>query len=52
LPALALVAVASVFTAPLGAKAAHRLPVKKLKRIFAGMLYVLAIYMLMKGINS
>lgn len=52
LPALVLIAIASVFTAPLGAKAAHSLPVKKLKRIFACMLYALAIYMLMKGINS
>jgi uncharacterized membrane protein YfcA len=52
LPALMLIAIASVFTAPLGAKAAHSLPVKKLKRIFACMLYALAIYMLMKGINS
>jgi uncharacterized membrane protein YfcA len=52
LPALGLIAVASVFTAPLGAKAAHNLPVKKLKRVFAGMLYALAIYMFLKGINA
>jgi uncharacterized membrane protein YfcA len=34
----------------LGAKAAHMLPVKKLKRIFGSVLYVLAVYMFYKGI--
>ena len=34
LPALGVIAVASFFTAPLGAKAAHALPVGKLKRVF------------------
>ncbi|MDS1142024.1 sulfite exporter TauE/SafE family protein [Pusillimonas sp. SM2304] len=52
LPALGLIAIASIFTAPLGAKAAHGLPVKKLKRVFAIMLYALAIYMFLKGINA
>ena len=42
LPALAAIVAASVLTAPLGAKAAHRLPVAKLKRI----LYTLGIRML------
>ena len=50
LPALAIIAMCSVITAPLGAKAAHNLPVKKLKRVFASMLYLLAAYMLFKGI--
>ena len=50
LPALAVIASCSFFTAPFGAKAAHRLPVGKLKRIFASILYVLAAYMLYKGI--
>lgn len=50
LPGLALIGGASVFTAPIGAKAAHGLPVKKLKRIFASLLYVLALYMLVKGV--
>ena len=45
LPALAAIVAASVLTAPLGAKLAHRLPVKKLKRIFAFFLYILAIRM-------
>jgi len=35
----------SVLTAPLGAKLAHRLPVKKLKRIFALLLYALGVRM-------
>ena len=49
LPALLVIAICSVLTAPLGAKAAHKLPVKKLKRIFAMTLYALAAYMLWKG---
>ncbi len=52
LPALAVIALASVLTAPLGAKAAHNLPVKKLKRVFASILYVLAAYMLWKGLQG
>lgn len=52
LPALGVIALASVFTAPLGARAAHGLPVRKLKRIFASLLYVLAIYMFMKGLRA
>ncbi|WBY02320.1 sulfite exporter TauE/SafE family protein [Ramlibacter tataouinensis] len=50
LPALAVIALASVSTAPLGARAAHALPVARLKRIFASILYVLAAYMLYKGL--
>jgi uncharacterized membrane protein YfcA len=52
LPALGVIAVCSVSTAPLGAKAAHKLPVKQLKRVFASILYVLAAYMLYKGLSS
>ena len=52
LPALAVVASGSVLTAPLGARAAHALPVKKLKRLFAALLYVLAAYMLYKGLSQ
>jgi uncharacterized membrane protein YfcA len=51
-PALAVIALCSVFTAPLGAKAAHSLPVKQLKRVFAIVLYLLAAYMLYKGLSS
>lgn len=50
LPALLTIAAASVLTAPLGARVAHRLNVTQLKRIFAVLLYVLAVYMLYKGI--
>lgn len=39
LPALAGVVLASILTAPLGAKLAHRLPVSQLKRLFAILLY-------------
>ena len=52
LPALGVIAVCSVMTAPLGAQAAHKLPVKQLKRAFASILYVLAAYMLYKGFTS
>jgi uncharacterized membrane protein YfcA len=49
LPALALIAASSVTMAPLGARTAHRLPVQKLRRIFAVLLYLLAAYMLWKA---
>jgi len=52
LPALAVVAFCSFLTAPLGARAAHSIPVGKLKRVFASILYVLAAYMLYKGLSS
>lgn len=52
LPGLVVVAAASVFTAPLGAKAAHALPVKLLKKVFASILYVLAAYMAYKGLTA
>ena len=52
LPALGVIALCSVMTAPLGAQAAHRLPVKQLKRTFAVILYGLAAYMLYKGLTS
>lgn len=42
LPALAWIVAASVLTAPLGAKAAHRTPVGALKKIFAVFLFLLA----------
>ena len=52
LPALVVIAIASVFMAPVGAKVAHSLDVKRLKRIFACVLYVLAAYMLYKGLTA
>ena len=48
LPAMAAITVTSVLFAPLGAIAAHRLPTALLKRIFAVLLYVLAVRMLVK----
>jgi uncharacterized membrane protein YfcA len=52
LPGLAIIALCSVFTAPLGARAAHALPVSRLKRVFASILYMLAVYMLYKGLTT
>lgn len=52
LPALAVVALGTVFTAPLGARAAHALPVPRLKRIFGGLLFALAAYMFHRGITG
>jgi uncharacterized membrane protein YfcA len=52
LPALAVIASASVVFAPLGARAAHAMNVRQLKRVFALMLYLLAAYMLNKAIRG
>jgi uncharacterized membrane protein YfcA len=45
LPALAVIAVASMWTAPWGARLTHRLPVGKLKKIFAALLFAIAVRM-------
>ncbi len=50
LPALLVIASCSVLTAPIGARVAHRMPVAKLKKVFAFVLYGLAAYMLWKGL--
>jgi uncharacterized membrane protein YfcA len=52
LPALVVVALASVTMAPMGARAAHALDVRQLKRAFAVLLYLLAAYMLYKGLQG
>jgi uncharacterized membrane protein YfcA len=52
LPGLIAVALTSVLAAPLGARAAHALDTRPLKRIFALMLYALAGYMLYKGMRA
>ena len=52
LPGLVVIASCSVFMAPVGASAAHKLPVKQLKRAFASVLYLLAAYMLYKGFTA
>jgi uncharacterized membrane protein YfcA len=46
LPALALVVATSMLAAPLGARLAHRLPVKRLRTLFALLLYAFAVRML------
>jgi uncharacterized membrane protein YfcA len=51
-PALIVLALFSVSTAPLGAKLAHRLPVKALKRVFAYLLFALAAYMSYKAYRA
>ena len=52
LPALVLISATSVLLAPLGARAAHALDVRLLKRVFAVLLYLLAGYMLHKGLAA
>jgi uncharacterized membrane protein YfcA len=52
LPALVTIAVASMLTAPLGARFAHALDTKRLKQIFALLLFALAGYMLYRGIRA
>jgi uncharacterized protein len=46
LPALIGISISSVFTAPFGARLAHKLPVATLKRTLAVMLYLLGLRML------
>jgi uncharacterized membrane protein YfcA len=45
-PALAGIVAASILTAPLGVRLAHHLPVERLKRVFALLIYVVATRML------
>ncbi len=52
LPALFVIASASVLTAPLGARVAHAMDVGRLKKVFALLLYGLAAYMLHKGFSA
>ena len=51
-PALLIIAVASMLMAPMGARLAHGLPVKLLRQLFALLLLALALYMLYKGLVS
>ncbi|MFM2210188.1 MAG: hypothetical protein RIQ96_1831 [Pseudomonadota bacterium] len=46
LPALVIISAASVTLAPIGARAAHRMDIKPLKRVFAFVLYALAVWFL------
>ena len=52
MPALVIIAATSVLMAPLGVRTAHALPVAKLKRAFAAVLFCLAGYMLWKALSS
>jgi uncharacterized membrane protein YfcA len=52
LPGLAVIGLCTIFTAPMGARLAHKLPVLKLKRGFALLLFMLASYMLYRGLYS
>ena len=45
LPALAGIVLGSVLTAPLGARTAHRMPIRPLKKVFALLLFALALRM-------
>ena len=49
LPALLTISVASVLTAPFGARTAHRMDMRQLKRVFAVLLFGLAAYMVYKA---
>jgi uncharacterized membrane protein YfcA len=51
-PALLAIVGGSVACAPIGARAAHRWPVARLRRAFAVLLYALAAYMLWKAWQS
>ena len=51
LPALITVSIASVVTAPVGARTAHRMDMRQLKRVFACLLFGLAGYMIWKAVT-
>jgi len=48
LPGLVVISIASICTAPLGARTAHRMDIRPLKKVFASILYVLAAYFLFR----
>ena len=48
LPGLLVISLASISTAPLGARTAHRMDIQPLKKVFAAVLYVLAGYFLLR----
>ncbi len=51
LPAVALISLASVSTAPLGARTAHAMDMRQLRRAFALMFYLLGGYMLYESLS-
>jgi uncharacterized membrane protein YfcA len=50
LPALVLIASASVLLAPVGARVAHAMNVSRLRHAFAALMYMLAAYMVYKAV--
>ncbi|MBP8101589.1 MAG: sulfite exporter TauE/SafE family protein [Burkholderiaceae bacterium] len=48
LPALVIISIASMAMAPLGARTAHRMDIRPLKKVFATVLYGLAAYFLLR----
>ena len=48
LPALAVISLASMLLAPLGARTAHRMDIQPLRKLFALVLYGLALYFLLR----
>jgi len=52
LPGLGVIGLCTMFTAPMGARLAHKVPVLKLKCGFALLLFMLASYMLYRGLHS
>jgi uncharacterized membrane protein YfcA len=46
LPALGLIVLTSMLAAPLGARLTHRLPVRRIRFVFAAILYAMAAKML------
>ena len=48
-PAIAGIALVSVLTAPLGARLAHTLPVRRLRQLFALLLVAVALDMAVRG---
>jgi uncharacterized protein len=48
LPGLVVISMASVVTAPLGARTAHRMDIRPLKKVFACVLYMLAAYFVLR----
>lgn len=51
-PAVLAISAASVFSAPVGAALAHRLPQRRLKRVFAGFLACLGVLMLATSLTA
>ncbi len=52
LPAMAVIVVASMLVAPIGASVAHRWPAVKLRRAFAALLFTLGAYMFWKAMRG